>query len=103
MCRYVHLTPFSLRTNALGKASQLVSPHSLYQQLGTNPEERQLIYRELFKEVLSDDLAETIRTTTLSGLALGDDKFKREIENLTGQSASAGKPGRPARDQKQNS
>lgn len=93
----------SYRTNAFGKASRLVSPHVLYHQLGSTPAERQLAYRELFKEVLQDDLVETIRTTTLSGLALGNDKFKREIEALSGQSVSPGKPGRPPRNQKNHS
>lgn len=89
----------SYRTNAFGKASRLISPHTLYQQLGSTPPERQSVYRELFKEVLQDELVEAIRATTLSGLALGNDKFKREIEALSGQSVSAGKPGRPAKDQ----
>ncbi|WP_143069622.1 hypothetical protein [Halopseudomonas yangmingensis] len=60
----------------------------------------QSAYRELFKEVLEDGLVEAIRTSTLSGLPMGNDKFKREIEVLTGQSASPGKPGRPTKNQK---
>jgi putative transposase len=51
-------------------------------------------YQAQFKEVLPNDLVETIRTTTLSELALGNDRFKQEIEALTGQSVRAGKPGR---------
>ena len=62
----------SYRTNAFGKASRLVSPHALYQQLGSTQAERQSAYRQLFKEVLPDHLIEGIRTTTLSGLALGN-------------------------------
>ncbi|WP_093391972.1 hypothetical protein [Halopseudomonas xinjiangensis] len=89
----------SYRTNAFGKASRLVSPHALYQQLGNTQAERQVAYRQLFKEVLPDHLVEAIRTTTLSGLALGNDKFKRDIEMLSGQSVSAGKPGRPPKSQ----
>tara|TARA_R110000782_G_scaffold95271_3_gene179213 strand:+ start:255 stop:869 length:615 start_codon:yes stop_codon:yes gene_type:complete len=88
----------SYRTNAFGKASRLVSPHPFYKQLGSTEAERQSVYRTLFKEILPDDLIEAIRTTTLSGLALGNEKFKREIETLTGQSASGGKKGRPAKD-----
>ncbi len=87
----------SYRTNAFGKPSRLVSPHHLYQRLGSTQAERQSAYRELFKEVLPEDLVEAIRTTTISGLALGNDKFKREIETLTGQSVSAAKPGRPVK------
>jgi putative transposase len=65
---------------------------------GTTPSERQCAYQALFKEVLPNDLVETIRTTTLSGLALGNDRFKQEIEALTGQSVRAGKPGRRAKE-----
>lgn len=54
-----------------------------------------MAYRDLFKEVLHDELIEAIRTTTLSALALGEEKLKREMEALTGQSLSAGKRGRP--------
>lgn len=90
----------SYRTNAFGKNSRLVSPHSLYQQLASTQAERQSAYRDLFRTVLPDALAEDIRNTTHSGLALGNDRFKREIEALSGQSVSAGKRGRPAKDQK---
>lgn len=74
--------------------------HALYQQLGITPAERQLAYRDLFKEVLKDELVEVIHTNTLSGLALGNDKFKRGIEALSGKSVSARKPGRPPRERK---
>ena len=87
----------SYRTNAFGKASRLVSPHTLYQQLGSTQAERQSAYRQLFKEMSPDHLVEAIRTTTISGLALGNERFQREIELLSGQSVSAGKPARSPR------
>ncbi|WP_022962860.1 transposase [Halopseudomonas pelagia] len=90
----------SYHTNAHGKASQLVTPHALYQQLGKTPEDRQLAYRALFVEQLAVELIETISQATLSGLALGNDRFKSQIESLTGQSVQSGKTGRPAKQPK---
>jgi putative transposase len=54
--------------------------------------ERQSSHRTLFKRVFPDDQVEAIRTTTLSGLALGNERFKREIEALCARSVSAGEP-----------
>ncbi|WP_339650713.1 transposase [Halopseudomonas pelagia] len=90
----------SYRTNAHGKPSQLVRPHPLYQQLGSTPEDRQVAYRALFAEQLPAELIEEISQATLSGLALGNERFKSQIESLTGQSVQPGKTGRPARQSK---
>lgn len=87
----------SYRTHAHGKASRLATPHSLYHQLGDTPTERQAAYRALFCEQLPAQLVENINQATLSGLALGNDKFRQQIKQLTGQSVQPGKPGRPLR------
>ena len=87
----------SYRTHAHGKASRLTTPHSLYHRLGDTPIERQAAYRALFCEQLPAQLVESINQATLSGLALGNDKFRQQIKQLTGQSVQPGKPGRPLR------
>ncbi|WOD12157.1 transposase [Pseudomonas sp. NyZ704] len=92
----------SYRTNAHGRPSQLVTPHPLYQQLGRTPEDRQSAYRSLFTKQLPIELIEKISQATLSGLALGNERFKNQIENLTGQSVQAGKTGRPSKQPKAN-
>jgi hypothetical protein len=43
------------------------------------------------------ELAETISRITLSVLVMGNDKFKNQIERLTGQSVRLTKIGRPAK------
>lgn len=88
----------SYRTHAQGKPSQLVTSHTLYQQLGNTPESRQSVYRILFSEQLPAELIEPISQTTLSGLALGNNRFKDQIQRLTGQSARAGNAERPGKE-----
>ncbi len=70
----------SFRCNALGVESKLCTPHDLYLQLGTSPEERQRRYRDLFNESLSDSELQRIRAKLNSGKVLGDSRFKYRVE-----------------------
>ena len=45
----------SYAINALGKASELCTPHVLYMALGNEESERQARYRQLFKQHMSKD------------------------------------------------
>jgi len=85
----------SHQINALGKVSDLCTEHPIYLALGNDKAERLRRYRGLFKEYLTSDLLAEIRDNTNSGLVIGNDKFKREIEALTGRRMSKGKRGRP--------
>lgn len=85
----------SYRTNAHGKPSRLVTPHPLYQRLGKNQNARQTAYRSLFASQLPAELTESISNAALSGFALGNERFKNEMEALTGQPTRPGKKGRP--------
>ena len=84
----------SYEINALGKQSELCTPHSLYLALGREPLERQENYCELFKRHVDGVLLENIRIATNKGLALGCDRFKEDVENLTGRRVVAQKMGR---------
>jgi len=55
--------------------------------------ERLAAYRALFCEQLLASLVEDIGKATFSGLALGNDKFRQQIQQPTGQSVKPGKPG----------
>ena len=81
--------------NALGKSSKLQTPHSEYLALGLTEQERQANYRALFKVHVEDEMLETIRKSINKGLALGNERFTREIEQLTEKRVTAGKKGRP--------
>jgi len=51
----------SYQCNALGKKSDLLTPHSIYTRLGINEDERQLAYRGLFAQQVEGKLLEDIR------------------------------------------
>ena len=85
----------SYQINALGKESTLYTPHALYEALGSDAETRQVHYRELFKYHIDGKLIDDIRKSLNKGLALGSDRFKTEIEELTARRVTEGKRGRP--------
>jgi len=81
--------------NALGKVSELCTPHAVYLALGKDANERQASYRELFKHHVDGKLLEDIRLVVNKGMALGSERFKTEIESLSGRRMTAKKMGRP--------
>jgi putative transposase len=85
----------SYQINALGKVSNLCTPHPEYLELGLEPLERRKNYRALFIQRIDGELLEGIRAKTNKGLAVGHDRFKEEIELLTGRRVRAKKRGRP--------
>jgi len=85
----------SYRINALGVESELQTPHSEYLALGKSKAERLSNYRELFKAHVGPELLKEIRESINKGLALGNDRFTKQIEALTNKRVTARKPGRP--------
>ena len=97
--RYIELNPIragmvsapeeyawsSYQANGLGETVKLWSPHPIYQQLGKTRQERLTAYRELFRGHLDPALINQIRQATNKGMALGNDRFRDEIEKLTGR------------------
>ena len=75
----------SYQSNALGKTIELLTPHHLYLQLGKNDAERQSAYRALFRGRMPDRDLQAIREATNKAWALGDDRFKAQIEARTGR------------------
>lgn len=71
----------SYAINGLGKESLLITPHPKYLNLSKTNKERQKAYRELFRCHLDTATLRVIRDTVSKGLALGNDRFKTEIEN----------------------
>ncbi len=86
----------SYQINGLGKVSSLCTPHLEYLSLGQEPLERRKNYRALFTHHVDDVLLEEIRSNTNKGMAVGNDRFKEEIEALTGRRVRAKKRGRPS-------
>ncbi len=85
----------SYRINALGKASDLCVPHPEYMMLGRNSRERCEKYNLLFEHDIHKQEVELIRKATNKGMVVGNDRFRNEIETLTGRRVREKRRGRP--------
>jgi putative transposase len=85
----------SYQINALGKESELCTPHDCYLALGRDAAQRQANYRELFQSHVDGELLESIRLAVNKGFVFGNSRFAEEIEYLTGRRMAASKVGRP--------
>ncbi len=77
--------------NALGKANDVVTPHALYQALGSDEQARQTAYRALLKASIDEKDLREIRETTNKSRVLGSERFKSDVERLL-QRQAAPKP-----------
>jgi len=85
----------SYKVNALGADSELGCASLVYESLGDNRTARASSYRALFDDALKEVFLTEIREATNRGLALGSDRFKKEIALLTGRRVTIAKQGRP--------
>jgi len=86
----------SYRINALGTKTNLVSPHPEYLSLGSTVEERLKNYRSLCEERIGQQFLAEIRKATNKNMALGNSRFKTEIEKTYSRRIQPAKPpGRP--------
>lgn len=86
----------SYRANAHGDANSLITPHPIYQALGTDELQRQAAYRELFRYQLEQGLVDEIRASTNGGFVLGGERFQKEIAAVLGRRTWRGSAGRHA-------
>ena len=76
----------SYRANAFGQSSaKMWSPHNEYLALGKNKRQRLKAYQQLFLSEIGSELITNIRNALNTGLVLGNDRFRAEVEQLTGQ------------------
>ena len=85
----------SFHSNGRGIPSDLVVPHPSYLGLGSNRAERLKAYRNFIKQGTEDLELKGIRNATNGNFALGDDRFRAEIERALRRRVSPGRPGRP--------
>ena len=85
----------SYGANAQGVKDPLVTPHPLYQALGTRPATRRRAYRALFAQALPAEDLEALGHALQSGTPLGDDAFRADIEARLHRSVGHARPGRP--------
>ena len=105
--RYIELNPVRARmvtrpddyrwssyhAHARGIDSQLWTPHSQYLALGNNKIQRIKAYREIFGQVLTNEEIARIRLSLEKEHALGTERFRIEMERLTGIRQRSAKPG----------
>ena len=85
----------SYRAHAEGEGDGLLTDHRLFRCLGEDAESSRAAYRQLFRGALPEALLNELRDATNKGWALGNDRFRREIEALGSRRAGRGKAGRP--------
>ncbi|MBU2916548.1 transposase [Psychrosphaera sp. F3M07] len=78
----------SYHHNAMSKKIELLTEHHAYQALGGNKTERKAAYNSLFDNEIPVKTLEEIQSSTDKAWVLGSDKFKAEVEKLTGRRAS---------------
>ncbi len=79
----------SYQKNAMGKEIELITPHFCYSSLGNTDTKRQLAYQALFENQIPPYTLKEIREATNKGWVLGDQRFKKQIETLTGRRATS--------------
>ena len=75
----------SYHSHALGVAANMWTPHPIYLALGQNAAERSHFYRISISEYSDRELIDDIRQALSTGLAFGSERFRDEVERLTGQ------------------
>ena len=65
--------------NALGKDDSLVTPQLEYRRLGTTKQERQSVYRQLFRARIPDMMLEALREATNKAWVMGSERFKARM------------------------
>ncbi len=89
----------SYATNAEGKKVEWLTPHGEYLALAAEESNRLAAYRGLFATDLDPELMREIRTSTHGGYAIGDSRFREQIERTLNRRATprgSGRPGEPA-------
>ena len=85
----------SYHANALGRHEPRLRPHASWAALGTTDETRRASYRELIAAGISDELRDALALHTSQQKPWGSDRFRKEIEALTGRTLEVRSAGRP--------
>jgi putative transposase len=85
----------SYTCNGWGDVSALITPHEVYLRLSPDVDERLRYYRTIVAEGISDAELLEVRRATHYCQPLGNEKFKKQIENKIGNKLGYMKPGRP--------
>jgi len=86
----------SYAANAEGKPVAWLTPHGEYLALGLDDERCRAAYRGLFATELDQQLLSEIRISTHGGYAIGNSRFRDDIECALKRRATPRRPGRQA-------
>lgn len=88
--------PWSSHGHYIGQTTQrLITPHSLYWELGNTPFAREAAYAELVNAGVDADRQLALTQSTLTGWALGEADFVADLQKKTGRRVSKTQAGRP--------
>ncbi len=87
----------SYRTHAWGDHDALLTEHPIYRRLGDTPRVRQHAYRELFRAPVDERDIHDIRRCVAFNHPLGNERFRKQIEAITGRRVGYAARGRPRR------
>lgn len=85
----------SYRCNAQGRADGLLTPHPVYNQLGHTGATRTEAYQRLFEAHIDKKKEKKIDSAWMTGTPLGNNRFKKEIEQALGRKVGQNRRGRP--------
>ena len=85
----------SYRSNALGQANTIVSPHPLYMAMSSTGPRQQSAYRALFRAHLDAAAVAELRLALNQNQPLGDNRFYANIERMMGERRQPRPRGRP--------
>lgn len=85
----------SCAANIGASKSSWLTPHGEYLALGLEDETRHEAYRRLFDTEFDSELLSDIRKSTHCGYALGNQRFREQIERALHRRASPRRSGRP--------
>jgi len=88
----------SYAANADGKPVAWLTPHGEYLALGLDGDGRREAYRGLFSTEFDRQLLRDIRISTHGGYAIGNRRFREDIERALDQRATPRSPGRQPRE-----
>ena len=85
----------SYGSNGLGRPDPLVIPHPTYRALGRSADRRRANYCASFREAMDAETLAAVRAAVQQGWPLGGERFRTEIEAITGRRAAPLPRGRP--------
>ena len=77
------------------RRDRLITPHSLYWELGNTPFARDAAYAELVRSGITAEQQQLLTNATLSGWALGEADYVADLQRRTARRVSKTRAGRP--------